>query len=68
MYIIVGGRPFTMYTGTTTYTGLSVVGNAASKEEAKAIVLAQYEECGGLLLVIDSETGKEADLNFTYRI
>lgn len=61
-YSIIGGNPFTMYTGTTTYTSLKCIGLANTEDEVKAILDANYEACGGLLLVIDLETGKEANL------
>ena len=58
-YILVGGH----YTGTGRYTGLSVVGSADTVEEAKEATNKQYEECGGLLLWIDTLTGKPGEPN-----
>jgi hypothetical protein len=60
-YIVVGGSPFTSYTGTTSFTGLSVVGHADSKEELDRLIKEHYESCGGLLLVIDWKTGLPAE-------
>lgn len=57
MYTIIGGNPFTMYTGTTTFTGLRVVANTESFDEMEDIVREKYDECGGLILVLDN--GKE---------
>jgi hypothetical protein len=56
-YIIVGGRPFTMYTGTTTYTGLDIVGTTDTLEDAGLIVREKYEQCGGLIVIINAEAG-----------
>lgn len=60
-YLIVGGTPFSGYTGTVTYTSLRVVGKANTVQEVETIVENQYDNCGGLFLVIDSETGEPAD-------
>ena len=59
-YIVVGGNPFRSYTGTEVCTGLRVVDTADSKEECEMIVRTHYEECGGLMLVVDAETGEPA--------
>lgn len=59
-YIVVGGNPIRSYTQTLTFTGLTVVGHADSKEELATLVREQYDACGGLLLVIDSATGLPA--------
>jgi hypothetical protein len=56
-YIVVGGNPFTGYTGTTSFTGLNVVGHADSKAELEELVAKNYDACGGLMLVIDWKTG-----------
>jgi hypothetical protein len=54
-FIVIGGNPFRTYTGTTTYTSLKVVGESETEEGAGQIASEKYEECGGLLLVVDSE-------------
>ena len=59
MYIVVGGNPFRGYTNTLTFTSLKVVGKASSQEELKKLVEDNYEACAGLMIVIDSSTGKE---------
>ena len=56
-YILVGGNPFRSYTGTGTYTGLTVVGAADTDAEAALVTNEQFERCGGLLLWIDTQTG-----------
>lgn len=52
MYTIIGGNPFTGYTGTTTFTGLRVVGRTSDFKEMESIVKQSYEECSGLILVL----------------
>lgn len=59
-YLVVGGNPFTCYTGTTSFTSLDVVGKANSWKEAADIFNNKYDECSGLLLIIDMETGEPA--------
>lgn len=58
-FILIGGNPFRPYTGTTTYTSLKVIGTAHSKEEIRKLYQDNYENCAGLLLVVEAETGKE---------
>jgi hypothetical protein len=62
MYIVIGGIFFRGYTGTASFTSLKIVGNAVSKENAKKIVQDNYEDCGGLIIVVNSETGQIADV------
>ncbi len=57
-YSIVGGNPFRCPNGATTFTGISVVGLASSIKDAEEIIRQKYDECGGLLLAIDLDTGK----------
>ncbi len=61
-YCVVGGNPFRCYTGTTSFTGLRVVGTTSSIKTAQKMYNLCYEECGGLLLVIDMETGMVANV------
>ncbi len=61
-YIVVGGSPFRGYTNTLSFTGLDVVGKGNSVEEIREIVKGKYDECGGLLLIIDAERGTIADI------
>ena len=51
-YTIVGGNPITIYSGTTTFTGLRIVGVTESIKEAKKIQEDNYDECGGLIITI----------------
>lgn len=62
-YILVGGNPFRMYTGTLTYTGLDVVAKSDSLEEIKKAFNDRYDDCGGLLMIIDTETGEPASVD-----
>jgi len=48
-YLVVGGNPFTPYTGTTTFTGLRKLGIFSTKEEVLACVEEHYDVCGGLI-------------------
>lgn len=61
-YIIVGGKPFRNHNSTVIFTGLNVVGKAQTKEEVNQIVNLHFDDCGGLMMVIDAETGEEADV------
>jgi len=61
-YIIIGGNYYRAYTGTGTFTSINVVGSTDSEEEVKQIVNDKCNECGGLMLVIDTTTGKEATI------
>lgn len=70
-YILVGssymGRDIR---GSRMDMGLQVVGSADTYEEAKALTTLKYDQCGGLLLWIDTQTGlpgepnNSADLKF----
>ena len=60
-YILVGGNPFSCYTGTLTFTGLGVVGSFDSKEEADVAFTSAYDSAGGLLLIIDTEESNPSD-------
>jgi hypothetical protein len=62
-YSVIGGNPFVGYTGTMSFTALRVVGQADTQEQVEALIKEHYEPCGGLLLVIDLATGKEANLS-----
>lgn len=48
-FLIVGGHPFN-----NSFTGLSVVDAVDTKNEADISWHDHYDECGGLLLVIDT--------------
>ncbi len=58
-YMVIGGNPFRGYTGTQTYTAIRVIGLCPTIEDARNLWQASYEDCGGLLLIVDCETGKE---------
>lgn len=58
-YILIGGLPFRNYTGTLTYTGLKLVGQSDSLTEIGKLATRKFEEHGGLLLALDTETGEE---------
>jgi len=60
-YILIGGNPFVGYTGTETFTGLKIANEASTIEEAKKMWETNYEECGGLMLIVDTETNCEID-------
>ncbi len=57
-YSVVGGYPVRSYTGTQTFACLNVVGTADTIHDAAKIVNKEYHNCGGLILVIDLETGR----------
>ncbi len=58
-YVLIGGRPFSVYTGTTTFTNLLIKATANNEIEMKSKTEEFYEECSGLMLWIDLETGAE---------
>ena len=58
-YLVIGGIPFTGYTGTETYTDLTIRGGAPTVEAAQTIFDAFYDESGGLLIIVDTATGEE---------
>lgn len=47
-----------MYNGTTTFTSLDIKFKTDSLEKAKDQFHKEYEECSGLVLVIDTVTGE----------
>lgn len=60
-YILVGGNPFTPARGGTTFTALHVVGSHNDLTYMRDIIWNQnYDKCGGLMVIIDCQTGKEA--------
>jgi hypothetical protein len=61
-YIVVGGNPFRGYTNTLSFTSLNVVGSSSSVEEIKKIVNENFDSCGGLLIIVDTETGQQANI------
>jgi hypothetical protein len=54
-YIVVGGNPIKVYTGTQTYTSLKQIDIFDNKEEANKCIKDNYEECGGLIDVFEVE-------------
>lgn len=56
-YLVVGGNPIKIYTGTTTYTSLRKIALVHSYEEACNVVDDNYDKCKGLIEVFDTETG-----------
>lgn len=58
-YVLIGGNPFRGYTGTQTYTSLRVVDSFETEAEANQGWKQHYEDCGGLMLILDTHTGGE---------
>lgn len=56
-FAIIGGIPFRGYT--MTYLGLKVVKVTSNKAETTDTINKYWDECGGLVIVIDLETGEE---------
>jgi hypothetical protein len=48
-YVVVGGNPFSSYTGTCTYTSLRKIAIVDSVQEANQVAIDHYDECGGLI-------------------
>ncbi len=59
-FSIIGGNPFRCFNGTQTFTSLRVAAVCDTEEQVKSLVEKWYQECGGLLLVIDLTTGLPA--------
>lgn len=60
-YLIIGGNPFIGYTRTTSITSLNIVGKTNDLEEARRFKKELYDECGGIMILIDTEIGKEVE-------
>jgi len=56
-YTLVGGNPFHDYKGTTIFGSLSVVGTFERLHKALQAYQENWENYGGLLIIIDLETG-----------
>ncbi len=52
-FLVIGGKPFVGYTRTTTYTDIRILGFFALLDEAEDCVRANYDDCGGLISIID---------------
>jgi len=59
-FVIIGGCYFRAYTGTGTYTGLKVIGEADTKEEAESIYNEKYDDGGGLLIILENDINQDA--------
>lgn len=58
-YIIIGGSGyFRNYTGTGVYTSLKIYGKTDSENQIKHIVDEFWGDSGGLMFVLDTETGE----------
>lgn len=58
-YIVIGGNPMmTSYTGTITFTGLKVVGRTKELHDAEKLASENWEDCGGLIVVVDLNSGE----------
>lgn len=57
-YLVVGSNPDTDYAGNTLFTSLNVIGANLTKEQADKLAKDKYDDCGGLLIVINQETGE----------
>jgi len=60
-YILVGGQPFTGYTGSTQCTGLSIRRRSDDLDKIRKLWTECYEESGGLMIIIDCRTGDEVN-------
>lgn len=63
-FLLVGGSPFRMYTGTKTFLSLKIVAEADTKEAIEELSTANYDQCGGLVLVIDTDEPAVEDVVF----
>ncbi len=56
-YHVIGGNPWRVFNGTTTFSSLRTLGVNLTKKEAEECVNRLYDESGGLLLVVNAATG-----------
>ena len=57
-YVVIGGNPIQLFRGGTAFTGLYKVGEA-NDDTLQELVDEAYEKCGGLLFVLNTETGEQ---------
>ena len=67
-YLVIGGNPFRMYTGTTTFTGLRKIGEYSSYGQAEKAVLENFDECGGLIEIFTAGDEKCTEDSLTSSI
>lgn len=60
---LVGANPFIQYTGSQSVTALNVIGRNLSQAEAKKLAKEKYEDCGGLIIGVNQDTGEEIGLD-----
>lgn len=63
-FILVGANPYRGYTNTLTYTDLKVIGSVDTEIELKKLVEDSYDDCGGLLHVIDLQQENNPEIPF----
>lgn len=59
LYIVVGGTPFRTYTGTTSFTSIKELCRTTNQSEANNVVKDTYEECCGLIHIIEVDLENE---------
>lgn len=57
-YVLVGGNPFRH-----SFTGLRVVASSNDKMEIRKMWDQHYDDCGGLMIIVDTETGNQLQYN-----
>lgn len=59
LYIVVGGTPFRTYIGTTSFTSIKELCRTINQSEANNVVKDMYEECCGLIYIIEVDLENE---------
>jgi hypothetical protein len=54
-YVVIGANYFRGYNGAGQVSALRVIGKGNDPEEIKKIVNDNYDDCGGVILVLDLE-------------
>lgn len=57
-YMVVGGVPVPMYRGATSFVNLAIKYRGDDIEAARKAVNDFWDDCGGLMLALDLETGE----------
>lgn len=58
-YVIIDGKPFQDYNSTTVFTSLDVIFSTNCFNELKELAAEAYDECAGLIMVLDTETNEQ---------
>lgn len=66
MFTIIGGNPFISFTGNQMFTGLRIVDKVETFQEMEKVVKENFEDCGGLILILDGDEEIQYNENGNY--